>query len=327
MNAAITGIGGFVPEYILTNKELSTMVDTSDEWITTRTGIKRRHIAENIPTSELAYQASKKAIEMAGINPKEIDIIIIGTVSGDTIFPSTANWLEKKLGIKDCFAFDISAACSGFIYALTLANSLLLSGTGNTALVIGADILTSLVNWEDRSTCVLFGDGAGALLLKAEGNGETKSCILATDTGTNVDGLELLVVPAGGTRKPLTEEALKNKENKIFMKGNEVFKIATRTMVSSIKRSLEKANLTADDIDFFIPHQANKRIIDYVARSLKAPSEKVLINLDEYGNTSAASIPLALGEFYEKGVIKKGDRLCLFAFGAGFTYGSAILEI
>ncbi len=323
----LKGCGFYVPEKVLTNHDLEKMVDTSDEWITTRTGIKRRHIAENTPTSELAYQASLKALEMAGMEPDELDAIIIGTVSFDTIFPSTACWLQKKLGIKDCFSFDISAACSGFIYALEISDSLLRTNKANAILIIGADVLTSLVNWEDRSTCVLFGDGAGAVILKAEGEGKVDSCILAVDVGTNVDGIELLYVPAGGTREPLTEKGLKEKRNKIYMKGNEVFKIATRTMVNSIKASLKKAELSADDIDFFIPHQANKRIIDYVARSLKVPEEKVIVNLDEYGNTSAASIPIALAEAYENGKIKKGDKLCLFAFGAGFTYGSAIIVV
>lgn len=319
------GSGYYAPEKVLTNDDLSKIVDTSDEWISTRTGIRRRHIAaDGESTSDMAYKAAEMAIKNAGIETTDIDLIIIATVTPDTKFPSTACWLQKRLGIEECLSFDIAGACSGFIYGLTIADSLIKTGARKTALVIGAEVLNHIVDWTDRGTCILFGDGAGAMLLQGK---ESERGLLSHDIGSDVDGIELLRTPAGGSRIPYSEKVLKEHTDKIVMEGNRVFKIATRTMVKAVKNAMAKADLTGDDIDYFIPHQANVRIINYVAKSLKVPDEKVIINLDEYGNTSAASIPIAIAEAMEKGILKKGHRICCFAFGAGFTYGSIVLDL
>lgn len=321
----ILGTGSCAPENILTNADLEKIVETSDEWISTRTGIKKRHISQGESSSDLALRASQQALKKAGIAADEIDIIMVGTVTPDTIFPATACWIQKKLNIDKCLSFDVSAACSGFLYVLSLADYFLKYNEYRTALVIGSEVLSTFVDWEDRNTCVLFGDGAGAAVVQAY-HGENGGNILAKEIGTDVAGIDLLQIPGGGSRRPFSQEVLDEKLHTIRMKGNEVFKNATRTMVLAIENALKKAELNVNDIDWFIPHQANIRIIQYVGKKLGIPEEKVVINLQEYGNTSAASIPIALDEYISNNTIKPGDRVCLFSFGAGFTYGSIILE-
>ncbi len=322
----VLGTGSYAPAHVLSNKDLEKMVETSDEWISTRTGIKNRHISKGESAGDLAINASKIALEKANIQPEEVDIIIVATVTPDTLFPATACWVQKSLGIEKCLSFDISAACSGFLYGLSLADNFLKLGEHKTALVIGSEVLSLVVDWEDRNTCVLFGDGSGAAVLQGY-NGNKGSNILSRSIGTDVAGIDLLKIPGGGSRIPYSQEVLDKKLHTIQMKGNEVFKNATRTMVMAIESALEKANLTVEDINWFIPHQANIRIINYVGKRLKIPKDKVIINLQEYGNTSAASIPIALDESLRNSTIKSGDLVCLFAFGAGFTYGAIIMEI
>ncbi len=322
----LLGTGSYAPSYTLTNEDLEEMVDTSDEWISTRTGIKRRHISKGESCSDLALEASQKALDQAGIEPGEIDVIIVATLTPDTIFPATACWIQKKLEIQDCLSFDISAACSGFLYGLFLADNFLKQGEFHTALVVGSEVLSNFVNWEDRNTCVLFGDGAGAAILRSH-HGSEGGNILSKEIGTDVAGIDLLKIPGGGSRMPFSQEVLDKKLHTIHMKGNEVFKNATRTMVLAIENALKKACLSVEDIQWYIPHQANLRIINYVGKKLGIPQKKVIINLQEYGNTSAASIPIALDESLRENTIRKGDRVCLFSFGAGFTYGSIILEV
>ena len=313
----IIGTGSFTPEKILTNKDLEKIVDTTDEWIKTRTGMSERHIAdEKSATSDLASEAAKNAMRSAGVKPEELDLLIVGTITPDKIFPSTACFVQKNIGAVNAAAFDVSAACSGFIYGLTMANSMIANGQAKTALVIGAETLTKYVDWKDRSTCVLFGDGAGAVVLKAwEGTTGVLSSYIWSD-GTKVG---LLEIPGGGTREPEGTRFIK-------MEGNEVFKNAVKGMEKCIDKALEKANLEYQDVSLFIPHQANLRIIESIAKRMKLPAEKVFINLEKYGNTSAASIPIALDEANKSGRIKKGDIVLVVAFGAGLTMGAAIIK-
>jgi len=324
ISAKIIGVGFYAPEKILTNKDLEKMVETSDEWIKTRTGMSERHIAdEKTATSDLATQAALRAIEMAKINPEEIDIIMLGTVSSDMAFPSSACFVQNNIKATKAAAFDLSAACSGFIYGLTLAKGMIASGEAKTILVIGADCLSKLTDWTDRNTCVLFGDGAGAVVLQAteEDTGLLSSYIFSDGTKTH-----LLEVPAGGSRTPFSEEVLKNRTNFIKMEGNEVFKNAVKGMERAIDTALLKVGLKYEDVSLVIPHQANIRIIESIAKRMKLPPEKVFINLEKYGNTSSASIPIAMTEAYAAGRLKKGDILVITAFGAGLTMGAAVIK-
>ena len=321
MYSRIESIGSFLPENIITNQDLEKRVDTSDEWIRTRTGIKQRSIAnENQVTSDLALEASREAIKKAGINPKEIDLIIVGTCTPDVATPNVGVMIQKELGLKNCPAFSIEAACSGFIYALNIANKFILSGESKCALVVGAETLSRITDWNDRNTCVLFADGGGAAILKPS---ETPG-IIYSDIGADGAYSDLLYVPYGTSRRPPSE---KDNNHFLHMKGNEVFKVAVKKLESIAVNAIKRNNLSVEKIDWFVPHQANIRIIQAVAKRLKMPMEKVIVTLDQHGNTSAASIPLALDVGIIDGRIKKGDTILLQSFGAGFTWGTALLRL
>ncbi|WP_066072332.1 beta-ketoacyl-ACP synthase III [Alkalithermobacter thermoalcaliphilus] len=322
--AGILGIGSFVPEKVVTNFDMEKIVDTSDEWIFTRTGIKERRIAgENVATSDLATNAAKIALENASTKPEEIDLIIVATVTPDMTFPSTACIVQKNIGATRAAAFDLEAACSGFIYSLSIANQFIQSGTYKKILVIGAETLSKIVDWTDRNTCVLFGDGAGAVVL---GEVDENEGILSTYLGADGSGGQFLTQPAGGSRLPASFDTVNNKLHFIKMEGNEVFKFAVRIMGESAKKAIELAGLTSEDIDFIVPHQANIRIIEASAKRLKVSMDKVYVNLDKYGNMSSASIPVALDEAYKAKAIKRGDNIVLVGFGGGLTWGSVLLK-
>jgi len=316
--ASIIGTGSYVPDKVLTNSELEKMVETSDEWIMDRTGIKERRVsADNEATSDLAFEAAKKALESAKIDPKELELIIVGTSSPDMLFPSTACIIQDKIGAVNAAAFDVSAACTGFNYALAASSSFIESGLYNNVMVIGADTLTKYLDWTDRNTCILFGDGAGAVILKATNDG---SGILSNHLGAEGNKGKCLIMPGGGSRDP---EA---KKRFIWMDGKEVFKFAVKVLPKCIKAVLEKADLKISDISLLIPHQANIRIIDFAMKIFGLSKDKVYVNLDRYGNTSAASIPIALDEAVKEGKIKKGDIVVLAGFGAGLTYGANVVR-
>jgi len=322
----VAGTGRAVPEKILSNEDLSRIVDTSDEWITSRTGIKRRHVIDDSQkNSDFASEAGRRALEDAGIAPEQLDLIIIATVTGDYIFPSTAVVVQEILGASNASAWDISAACTGWLYGISIARSMLGTGAGKTALVIGSEMLTRITNWKDRSTCVLFGDGAGAVVLEACEPGENG--ILATWTRSDGSLVHLLNAPAGGSAEPLTHENLDSGRNKIHMAGKEVFKYAVRNMGQASTEALAQAGLGPADVDLFIPHQANVRIIDALAKRLDFPREKVYQNIQEYGNTSAASIPIALDEARRNERVHAGSRILMVAFGGGLTWGSALIQL
>ena len=326
--SSIIGTGSYLPEKILTNDDLSKIVETSDEWITTRTGIKERHIAaEDQATSDLASEAARRAMTSAGVTPEEIDLIVVATVTPDMFFPSTACIVQRKIAASNAVCFDISAACSGFLYALQVARHFLNAGSRTTALVIGAEKLSSLVNWEDRNTCVLFGDGAGAVVIRAvDTDTEAPGRVLSTVMGSDGNLTDLLKVPGGGSALPITPENAASRPNTIHMEGRETFKHAVTRMCQASEQALEMAGLTKADIDLVIPHQANARIISVIADRLGVPPEKTFINLDKYGNTSAATIPIALDEANSQGRLKKGDIVLLVAFGGGFTWASSVVR-
>ncbi|MEO0090205.1 MAG: beta-ketoacyl-ACP synthase III [candidate division WOR-3 bacterium] len=320
----IVGTGSYLPEKIINNFDLEKMVDTSDEWITERTGIKERRIArEDQATSDLCYEAAIKALEMAGMRPEEIDLIIVATSTPDTVYPSTACWLQKRLKIKGQGAFDVSAGCSGFLYAFLLAGTLIETKIAKKVLVCGGEVMSKVVNWEDRATCVLFGDGAGACVI-VESNGE--SGILSANLGADGNLAELLYQPAGGTRLPASEKTVKEKLHYVHMKGREVFKHAVIWMGKAAEKALKDANVSIDDIKLFIPHQANMRIIKATNERTKIPDEKTFIVLHKYGNMSAATIPVALDEAYRTGKIKDGDLILMSAFGTGFTWAGMVYK-
>ncbi|ADH61047.1 3-oxoacyl-(acyl-carrier-protein) synthase III [Thermoanaerobacter mathranii subsp. mathranii str. A3] len=322
--AGILGTGSYVPEKVLTNSDLEKMVDTSDEWITTRTGIKERRIADpSQAASDLGIEAARKALEDAKIAPSEIDMIIVATVTPDMNFPSTACIIQANLGASNAAAFDISVGCSGFIYGLAIAQQFVETGMYNKILVIGAETLSKITNWKDRNTCVLFGDGAGAAVV---GRVESGYGILSTYLGADGTGGKHLYMPAGGSRMPASEETVKKNLHTIFMEGQEVFKFAVKVMDSATIEALNRCGLKPEDIDMLIPHQANTRIIEAARKRLKLSDDKVYINLDKYGNTSAASVAIALDEAYRKGLIKKGDIILTVAFGAGLTWGSSVIK-
>ncbi len=321
--ATITGLGKYLPEKVLTNSDLEKIVDTSEEWIKTRTGIKERRIAaENEPTSHLAFQAAKKAIDDAGISPSDLDLIMVATVTPDMVFPATACLLQDRLGANNAAAFDLEAGCSGFVYGLSVASQFIESGMYDNILVIGAETLSKITNWDDRSTCVLFGDGAGAAVLQATNKGG----LLAFDLGSDGSGGKSLYMPGGGSLNPANKETVNNNMHYIYMEGNPVFKFAVKKMGQASIDVLKKANLDTNDVDLFIPHQANIRIINSAAKRLKLDDDRVYVNLHKYGNTSTASVPLALIEAYEEGLINNGDLLVLVAFGAGLTWASTVME-
>ncbi len=320
----IISTGSYLPEKVLTNFDLEKIVDTTDEWITTRTGIKERHLAaENEATSDLVIKAAKIALERANLEAKDLDGIIVATITPDNTYPSTACWVEKGLGIKGIPVFDVSAACTGFVYALAIADSLIKTGTMKRILVAGAETLTKFTNWEDRSTCVLFGDGAGVVILEES---DDESGILSTFWGADGNLGELLIQPAGGSKMPPTEETVKNKLHTVHMEGNKVFRWAVRYMQEAAEKALEKAGLTGEDIDLFIPHQANLRIIEQTVKYAKIDPKKTYIVIDKIANISAGTIPIALDMAVNEGKIKKGDILLFAAFGGGFTWGAATLR-
>ena len=313
----IAGTGSYLPEKVLTNHDLESMVETNDQWIVERTGIKKRHIvADDETTTDLAFHAAEKAIEAAGINNNDIDLIIVATTTPPQIFPSTASLLQERLNISGCPAFDIQAVCTGFVYALTVADKFIKSGTAKNALVIGAESLSRIVDWTDRNTCVLFGDGAGAVILQAS----EEQGILSTHIHSDGKYNELFCVPTGpGAVK---SDALPY----IEMQGNDVFKVAVRTLSSIVDETLDANNMKKEDIDWLIPHQANIRIISATAKKLSMSMDHVVVTVDEHGNTSAASIPLALDTAVRDGRIQRGEILLLEAFGGGFTWGAALLK-
>ena len=326
IQANIIGTGSYAPNKILTNFDIEKMLDTSDEWIKTRTGISERRIAGvKEACSDLAVKASKKALKQAGIKANDIDLILVATATPDMLFPSTACMVQLGIGAKNAFAYDLSAACSGFIYGLSIAEQYIKNRRYKTILLIGSEILSRITNWNDRSTCVLFGDGAGAVVIRAE-KIRKKEGILSTHLHSDGHYHDLLFVPGGGSRIPISEKMINEKKHFIKMKGNETFKIAVRFMVNAAKEAISYNGYTIEDVNLIIPHQANKRIIDAVAKKLSLPKEKVFVNLMKYGNTSAASIPLALDEAVWGKQIKKNDIILLTAFGAGFTWGSALIK-
>ncbi len=318
------GLGFYVPERVLTNFEIEEMVDTSDQWIYTRTGIKERHIAAaEQATSDLAVIAAGRALENSGLSPADLDLIIVATATPDTPMPASACLVQQAIGAQNAAAFDISAACSGFIYGLSVADAYIKSKVYQNVLLIGAETFSRIINWHDRNTCILFGDGAGAAVLQ-RGNGS--SGILSTFLGADGAGAELLSIPAGGSRLPAGKESLERNLQFLQMNGKEVYKVAAGGMAKAVLSALGNAGLALEDVDLIIPHQANVRIIESLTQKLNLASEKFFVNLTSYGNTSAASIPIALCEAFEAHKIKVGDLIVLVSFGAGLTWGASIIR-
>ncbi len=321
---SITGVGSYLPAKILTNADLEKMVDTSDEWITSRTGIKERRIAaENEFTSDLGGEAALRAMKMAGVTAEQIDLIIVATITPDMPFPSTACLIQRKIGAKRAAAFDLEAACSGFIYALEIAQQFIMSRTYDTVLAIGAEKLSSITNWKDRNTCVLFGDGAGAAVLQNRPNSHG---LLTAVMGADGENADLLFMPGGGSRCPASIESVGARMHYLQMNGKETFKNAVQAMQTAAEEALRRCELEISQIKCVIPHQANRRIIDAVADRLGAKPEQLFVNLEKYGNTSAASVAIALDEAVKSGRIQQGDLILLMVFGAGLTWGAAVIE-
>ncbi len=323
IKACISGIGSYLPPDILSNSDLEKMVDTNDHWITTRTGIKTRHIlkGEGLGTSHMGTKAVQQLLEKTNTDPNEIELIICATVTADMVFPDNANTIADKVGLKKAYGFDVNAACSGFLYSINIASKFIESGTHKKVIVVGTDKMSSIIDYTDRATCVIFGDGAGAVLLEAntEGYGIQDSILKGDGSGR-----EFLHMKAGGSVKPATVETVANKEHFVYQDGKPVFKRAVSGMSSTIKDILKRNELTKDDISWVVPHQANKRIIDSVAHMLDFPMEKVMVNIEKYGNTTAATLPLCLYDYENQ--LKKGDKIILTAFGGGFTWGSVLIN-
>ena len=316
----IVGVGSYVPDRVVTNADLSKLVATSDEWITERTGIKERHVAEpEQAASDLALPASRQALEQAGIDPADLDLVVVATVTPDMFFPSTGSLLASDLGAPDAAAYDLSAGCTGFMYALAQAYATVAGGLARNALVVGSETLSKIINWHDRSTCVLFGDGAGAVVIARVREGG----FLGFELGSDGEGGKELSIPGGGSRNPSSAETVAQEMHFLQMNGREDYKFATRVLVSSAEKLLDEIGLGVDDIDLYVPHQANKRIIDHAASKLGIPEEKVLVNVDRYGNTSSASIPLCLAQGVREGRLRSGTRVLMTGMGAGLTWGSA----
>lgn len=322
--AAITGVAGYTPDFRLSNKLLEDLVDTTDEWITTRTGIKERRIlkGKGMGMTEMAIPAVKKLLEKTNTDPKEIDLIICATVTPDMTFPASANIIADKTGLSESFGFDLNAACSGFIYALSTASQFIQCGTYKKIIVVGADKMSSIIDYEDRKTCVIFGDGAGAVLL--ERSEDTSVGLQDFWLKSDGSGAEHLHQKAGGSKLPPSHKTIENKQHYVYQEGKQVFKFAVTNMADAAQRILERNNLAPEEVDWLVPHQANKRIIDATQRALNLPDEKVLVNIERYGNTTNATIPLCLCEWENK--FKKGDKLILAAFGGGFTWGALYLK-
>ena len=324
-NIKVAGLGSFLPEKILTNADLEKTVDTSDEWIRVRTGIKERRIArKDQASSDLAVEAAKIALKNASIDPKDLDLIVVASITPDMSFPSTACIVQDKLGAKNAAALDVSAACSGFIYGLVICHSLICQGQYKKVLLIAAETLSKITDWEDRATCVLLGDGAGAVALTPSDS--TKQGLLASTLGAMGSAGNLLYLPGGGSRNPATHKTVDERLHYLKMQGNELFKLAVKSLVEAAQTVMEKAKVKPEDIDLLIPHQANIRIIKAFATRIGILEKKVFINVDKYGNTSAATIPIALDEAFRAGKIKKGDLILLDAFGGGLTWGACLLR-
>lgn len=326
-NAKISGTGHFVPEKLLTNFDLAKMVDTTDEWIRTRTGMSVRHVAsKDEAASDLAYNAALKALEAADLKPKDLDMIIVGTISGDHAFPSTACILQKKLGVKNFPAFDISAGCPGWIYAANIAKQFIENGVAKNVLVIGVEILTKITNYYDRNTCILFGDGAGATIISRK---EPTDISRIIDSEITADGThnELLIQEAGGSRMPACKESVEKNLHTLYMEGNKIFKFAVKSMYSMCDIVMKRNNLDVTSIDWLITHQANMRIIEALGRKMRIDTNKVIVNIEKYGNTSSATIPIALDEAIREGKIRKGDLVLMASFGAGLTSGSLLIRL
>ncbi len=322
--AAITGWGMAVPRRIVTNAELASRIDTSDEWIRTRTGIAQRHVAgPGEHTSALATAAGREALERAGVDPSAVDTVIVATCTPDRPFPATACTVQQNLGISRAGAFDLAAACSGFVYGLSVGSAMIKSGMSRTLLLVAADVFTHLINWQDRNTCVLFGDGAGAVVLQAA---DEPLGLLSSNIGAWGEGETLMAVDAGGTLLPATPALLEQGRQYVYMNGREIFKHAVRGMCESSEQAVADAGVSLDEIKLVVPHQANVRIIEAVAKRLEIPLERCYVNLDRYGNTSAASVPIALYEAAQAGLIAQGDLVLLTAFGGGLTWGSAVVR-
>lgn len=323
----ILGTGSFLPEKVVTNADLEKIVDTNDEWIRTRTGIETRHIAEaDVPTSELAAKAAEAALLDAGIEATDLDLIIVATIAPDQIFPNTACHVQKLIGADPtAMCFSMEAACTGFVYALETATSMLRCGFHKRALIIGAEEMSKLVDWSDRSTCVLFGDGAGAMILEATEDSD-ECALVASTMHANGNYTSILEIPAGGSRMPITKEVIDEKQHYLKMEGNKVFKLAVNSMVTACKKVLDEANLTVDDITWLVPHQANMRIIQAVGKGLDIDTSKVFINVNKYANTSSATVPIALDEIAKGDLVKRGDYVLSVAFGAGLTWGAALIK-
>ncbi len=324
LKSRITGTGSYVPEKVLDNFDLEKMVDTSDDWITERTGIKQRRIAKTTETtSDLSFEASKNALQSAGLKPKDIDLIIVATMSGDMPMPSTASILQQKLGAGYAGCFDLNAACSGFLYGLAVADNFIKGGAYKKVLLVGAEIMSKFLDWKDRTTCVLFGDGAGAVVLEpATGN----RGILSTHLHTDGRLWDFICLPGGGSKYPPSSKTIRNRMHFVKMKGNETFKVAVRTLEKIAVDTLKENKVQPSELAMLIPHQANLRIISATAKRLNLPMSKVAVNLDKYGNTSSASIPIALDEVVRGGKIRRGDYILLEAFGSGLTWASALIK-
>jgi 3-oxoacyl-[acyl-carrier-protein] synthase-3 len=323
-SCSITGVGSYLPPKILTNTELEKMVDTSDEWITSRTGIKERRIAAPDQfTSDLGAVAAQRAMKKAGVTADQIDLIIVATITPDMPFPSTACLVQQKIGAKRAAAFDLEAACSGFIYALEIAQQFIMSRTYDTVLVIGAEKLSSIIDWKDRNTCVLFGDGAGAAILQSRPDSHG---LLTAVMGADGDKADLLFMPGGGSRCPASLDSVQSRQHYLRMEGKETFKQAIQAMETAAEEAMRRCEITIGQIKCVIPHQANRRIIDAVAERLGATPEQLFVNLEKYGNTSAASVAIALDEAVESGRVQQGDLILLIVFGAGLTWGAAVIE-
>lgn len=319
----IVGVGKYLPKKVLTNYDLEKMVDTSDEWITSRTGIKERHMAaKNEATSDLAIKAAKSALEDAHLKPSDLDLIIVATITPDMAFPSVACLLQNALSAKNAASFDVSAACAGFVYAMTIAQQFIARGAYKNALVVGAEILSSITDWKDRNTCVLFGDGAGAVVMSEVKSGG----ILSTYLGSDGSKGNLLMIPGGGSRHPCSRETIDKRLHYTKMQGNELFKLAVTTMAHAAQVALKKAGIECKDVDLLIPHQANIRIIMAMAKKLGLPAEKIYLNIQKYGNMSSASTATALCEAVKEGRIRKGDIVLVDAFGAGLVWGACVIK-
>lgn len=323
IRAAITGVGGYVPEYVLTNKELETMVDTTDEWITTRTGIKQRHIlkGEGQGTSVMGTKAVEELLKKTGTFPDEIDLLICATVTPDMVFPATANVIANNIGAVNSFSYDIGAACSGFLYAMATGSKFIESGTHKKVVIVGGDKMSSIIDYTDRATCVIFGDGAGAVLLEpTEDDLGVMDSVLRSDGS----GETHLHMKAGGSRKPASHESIDAREHFVYQEGTAVFKFAVTNMADVAAEIMDRNNLVADDISYLVPHQANKRIIDATAKRMGIEDSKVMLNIMQYGNTTAGTLPLCLWDYESK--LKKGDNIVFAAFGGGFTWGATYVK-